>query len=131
MRHTFYADMRGLVLDCPNFTPFPIDGQQTIYLVKNEHLKYPDVEERAIWDKNKADGFTRFLTLVQIAWFAIQAFGRCAQHLALSTFELSTLVFVFCTLNSFFFLRHKPLDVDTPITLRSIAILEGNTCQSR
>lgn len=131
MRHTFYADMRGLVLDCPKFTPFPIDGQQTVCLVKNDHLKYPDVEERAIWDKNKADGFTRFLTLVQIAWFAIQAFGRCAQHLALSTFELSTLAFVFCTLNSFFFPRHKPLDVDTPITLRSIAVLEGNTCQSR
>ncbi|KAL2044871.1 hypothetical protein N7G274_002646 [Stereocaulon virgatum] len=124
MRHAFYADMGGLLLDCPDFTPFPVDGQQTVYLVKNNHLKYPDVKEKTIWDKNKADGFARFLTLVQITWFAIQAFGRCAQHLALSTFELSTLAFVFCTLNSFFFLRHKPLDVDTRITLRSTAKLE-------
>lgn len=67
MRHTFYADLGDLLLDCPNFTPFPIDGQQTVYLVKNDYLKYPDVEERAIWDENKADGFARFLTLVQIA----------------------------------------------------------------
>ena len=124
MRHAFYADIGGLLLDCPDFTPFPIDGQQTVYLVKNDHLKYPDVQEKAIWDKNKADGFARSLTLVQITWFAIQAFARCAQHLALSSFELSTLAFVFCTLNSFFFLRHKPLDVDTPIILRSTAKLE-------
>ena len=47
----------------------------------------------------------------------IQAFGRCAQHLALSTFELSTLAFIFCSLNTFFFWRHKPLDIETPTTL--------------
>ena len=119
MRHAFYADMGGLLLDCPDFTPFPIDSQQTLYLVSNNYLPFPNVEEKTIWDKNKADGFARFICIVQIGWFAIQAFGRCGQHLALSTFELSTLAYIFCTMNSFFFLRHKPLDVDTPILLRS------------
>ena len=119
MRHAFYADMGGLLLDCPDFTPFPIDTQQTLYLVRNDHLQYPDVEAKTIWDKNKADGFARFVCIVQIGWFAVQAFGRCGQHLALSTFELSTLAYIFCTMNTFFFLRHKPLDVDTPISLRS------------
>ena len=124
MRHAFYADMGGLRLDCPDFTPFPIDSQQTVYLIRNGYLEYPNIKERAIWDKNKADGFARFLCLVQITWFAIQAFGRCAQHLALSTFELSTLAFIFCTINTFFFLRHKPLDVETPIALQSTRKLE-------
>ena len=124
MRHAFYADMGGLLLDCPDFPPFPVNSQQTEFLVRNGYLNYPEVKEEAIWDKNKADGFARFLCLVQIAWFAIQAFGRCAQHLALSTFELSTLAFIFCTINTFFFLQHKPLDVETPITLQSTIKLE-------
>ena len=117
MRHAFFADMGGLLLDCPDFTPFPIDGHQLVYLVEKDHLKYPDVKERVIWDKNKADGFARTLTLIQIAWFFIQSIGRSVQHLALSTFELSTLAFIFCTMNTYFFWRHKPLDVETPIVL--------------
>ena len=123
MRHAFYADMGGLLLDCSDFTPFPINGQQTLYLVKHDYLQYPEVKEKTIWDKNKADGFARFICLVQIGWFAVQAFGRCGQHLALSTFELSTLAYIFCTMNTFFFLRHKPLDVDTPISLRCTTTL--------
>ena len=117
MRHAFFADMGGLLLDCPDYTPFPIDGHQLVYMVENNFLKYPDVKEQVIWDKNKADGFARALTLTQIAWFFIQSVGRCIQHLALSTFELSTLAFIFCTMNTFFFWRHKPLDVETPIVL--------------
>ncbi|MCJ1276939.1 hypothetical protein MMC21_004747 [Puttea exsequens] len=124
MRHAFYADMGGLMLDCSDFTTFPVDGQQVVYLIKNDCIDYPEIKEKAIWDKNKADSFARFISCVQIAWFAIQAFGRCATHLALSTFELSTLAFIFCTLNTYFFLWHKPLDVDTPIELRSRTKLE-------
>ncbi|MCJ1251867.1 hypothetical protein MMC30_009105 [Trapelia coarctata] len=117
MRHAFFADMGGILLDCPDSTPFPINSQQLLYLVENDHLDYPDLEERAIWDKNKADGFARVLTLVQVIWFFIQSVGRCIQHLALSTFELSTLAFIFCTVNTFFFWRHKPLDIATAIVL--------------
>ena len=118
MRHAFFADMGGLLLDCPDFTPFPVDGHQMLYLVEKNYLDYPDVREITIRDKNKADGFARALMLVQIAWFSIQCIGRGVQHLALSTFELSTLAFIFCTMNTFFFWRHKPLDVETPILLR-------------
>ena len=117
MRHAFFADMGGLLLDCPDFIPFPINAHQLVYLVENDFLKYPDVKEKAIWDKNKADGFARALTLVQIAWFFIQCVGRSIQHLALSTLELSTLAFIFCTMNTFFVWRHKPLDVEIPIIL--------------
>jgi hypothetical protein len=117
MRHAFFADMGGLLLDCPDFRPFPIDAQQLLYLVEHHHLEYPDVKEATVWDKNKADGFARALTLVQIFWFLAQSLGRGIQHLGLSTIELSTLAFIFCTLNTFFFWRHKPLDVVTPIVL--------------
>ena len=124
MRHAFFADMGGLHLVCPNFTPFPIDAQQVFYLVQNDHLDYPDVSAKMIWDKNKADGFARALTLVQITWFFIECAGRFGQHLAISTLELSTLAFIFCTVNTLFFWRHKPLDVDTPIYLPCATTME-------
>lgn len=117
MRHAFFADMGGLLLHCPDFRPFPIDAQQLFYMIENHYLEYPNINERTIWDRNKADGFTRALTLIQIVWFLVGCLGRSLQDLSLTTLELSTLAFIFCTVNTFFFWRHKPLDVVTPIVL--------------
>lgn len=117
MRHAFFADMGGFLLDCPDFKPFPINAHQLVYLVEKNHLEYPLVTENTIWDKNKADGFARALTLAQVLWFFIQSCSRFVQHLAISSLELSTLAFIFCTMNTFFFWRHKPLDIETPIVL--------------
>lgn len=118
MRHAFFADMGGFHLHCPDFKPFPINAHQLHYLVQNHHLSYPDIKEKAIWDRNKADGLARVLTVAQTTWFVAQSLARLIQHLALSTFELSTIAFIFCTVNTVFFWRHKPLDVETPIILR-------------
>jgi len=115
MRHAFFANMGGVLLGCPDCRPFPIDAYH--YMVENYHLEYPDVAERTIEDRNKADGFARAITLKQIIWFLIQSLGRWMQRLGLSTIELSTLAFIFCTLNTFHFWGHKPLDVVTPIVL--------------
>ena len=119
MRHAFFADMGGFLLQSPDFPAFPVDGQQLVYLVDRKHLPYPNIDQEAIRDKNKADGFARIITLIQIAWFTVQCIARTIQHLALSTFELSTLAFIFCSLNIFFFWLHKPLDVEIPIVLHT------------
>lgn len=117
MRHAFFADMGGVHLKCPGFPAFPVDSHQLLYLVEHNHIEYPEIKAKAIWDRNKADTFARILTLVQIIWFLIQAVSRWVQHLALSTFELSCLAFIFCSINTFFFFRHKPRDVETPSLL--------------
>ncbi|KAI9866389.1 MAG: hypothetical protein M1813_001511 [Trichoglossum hirsutum] len=119
MRHAFYANMGGFMLESPDFPTFPIDGQQLCYLVEQKYLPFPDVTEKTIWDKNKADGFARAITIVQIGWFCIQCIGRAIQHLQISTLELTTLTFIFCTLCTFFFWNHKPLDAETHIVLRT------------
>jgi hypothetical protein len=119
MRHGFFADMGGFLLQTPDFPPFPVDGQQLIYLVSHEYLPMPDVTVSDIWDKNKADGFARTLTCMQIIWFCVHCVGRWVQQLGLTTFELSTTAFILCVLNTFFFWFHKPLDVQTPIILRT------------
>ena len=119
MRHAFFADMGGILLQFPNYPSFPVDAQQLAFLIGRGYLEYPTIESSDIWDRNKADTAARAVTLIQIAWFIVQAVGRGIQHLKLSTFELSTIAFIFCTFNSFFFFRHKPRDVETAITLKS------------
>lgn len=118
LRHAFFADMGGIMVESPDYVPFPIDAHQLHYLITNNFMKCPSIEKEDIWDKNKADGFARLLTSVQVFWFGLQCLGRAAQHLPISTFELSTLAFIFCTLPTFFWWRHKPLDVATTIFVR-------------
>jgi hypothetical protein len=78
-------------------------------------MAFPVIDEDAIRDKNKADGFARVLASIQVLWFALQCLGRAIQHLSTSIFELSTLAFVFCTIPTFFWWRYKPLDVATTV----------------
>ena len=119
MRHAFFADMGGFLLQAPDFPPFPVDGQQLLYLIEKNYISYPDVDSETIWDKNKADGFARAITLIQITWFSIQCIGRGIQHLTLSALELLTINMIFCTVFTFYFWNHKPLDIQTPITVRT------------
>jgi hypothetical protein len=67
MRHAFLVDMGGFLIICPDFSAFPIDGFQLAWLVKNDYLEYPEISREEIWDKNKANGFARALTIAQIA----------------------------------------------------------------
>lgn len=119
MRHAFFADMGGFMLEAPDFPRFPVDGQQLLYLIQNDYVPYPNVDAETIWDKNKADGFARAITLIQITWFSIQCIGRGIQHLTLSTLELLTINMIFCTVFTFYFWNHKPLDIQTPIILQT------------
>ena len=84
MRHAFFADMGGFVLKAPDSPLFPVDAQQMHYLVAKNHVPFPAVDEKDIRDKNKADGFARFITVWQTAWFAVQCIGRLKQHLPLN-----------------------------------------------
>jgi hypothetical protein len=125
MRHAFFADMGGVLLHCPDFPPFPINAYQLNNLIAKGHVAYPEISQKEIWDKNKADGFARLVTLLQIIWFTVQCIGRAVQHLTITTLELSTLSFIFCTVNTLYFWNHKPLDVETPIRLECATSLRN------
>jgi hypothetical protein len=95
MRHAFFVNMGGIHLKYPDSSALPLTAYQLKYMVDRGHLTYPGISQKEIWDKNKVDGFARMLTILQIIWFFIQCIGRAAQHLAITTLELSTLAFVF------------------------------------
>ena len=114
IRHGFYANMGGFVLQPRAGKAFPINGKQLVYLVKYGYLPFPDLTEKDLWDKSKADSFAKTITCMQTGWFVLQCIGRAIQQLPVTGLELTTVSFVLCTLAMYAQWLHKPLDIETP-----------------
>jgi len=117
MRHGFFADMGGINVAPPDSEPFPVDSQQLAYLVKHKYLPMPQISTDDIRNVNKADELARAVTFLQMAWFSLVCVGRGVTGIGLSPLELTTLAFILCTLHTFFFWYHKPLDPNYPRVL--------------
>jgi hypothetical protein len=115
--HAWYTEMGGFLLQTSDCDPFPLNAAQLHYLVKEKLIEFPAITKKAIDDKNKAAAFVRFVTVIQISWFVLNTIGRAAQHLAVTTFELTTLGFITCTFGTCICWLHKPMDVETPTIL--------------
>lgn len=133
IRHGFYANMGGFVLKTPDFPPFPVNAKQLHYLVTRGYTPFPSTTSKEIWDKSKQDGFQKLLTMVQTGWFVIQVLGRAIQHMPVTTLELTTFTYVFCTYASYYQWSNKPLDVESPTiittatTMKDILVEAGNS----
>ena len=112
MKHAFFADMGGFILQSPDFVPFPVNAKQVHYLISQGYLMFPTISKRQIEDRNKADALLRAITVLQTLWFVINSVARWIQHLDVTTFELTTLGFIFCTLGTHVCWAHKPADVE-------------------
>ncbi|KAK3316956.1 hypothetical protein B0H66DRAFT_308132 [Apodospora peruviana] len=110
IRHGFFADMGGIMVEPVDTLPFAVDSQQLAYLVENKYLRMPDIPLEELKSLNKADGLSRIVTLAQMAWFCMSCAARGAQGLGFCTLEATTLAFILCTLHTFFFWYYKPLD---------------------
>ena len=119
LKHGFFADMGGFFLDSSDFVPFPLNVEQVFYLVTHDFVDFDSVhlDLSEIEDKNKLDGMSRILTSAQLLWFTLNTIARASQRLAITTLELSTIAFVFCTLCTYVAWTHKPHDVNGPIKL--------------
>jgi len=118
LRHSFYANMGGFVLQPRDSTPFPVHGLHLIYLVKEGYLTLPEITDEEISDKSKANLLAKVLVCLQTGWFVVQCFGRVAQNLPLTTLELTTISYVWCTWAIYAQWLKKPLDVEVPTVLR-------------
>ncbi len=117
LRHGFYANMGGFVLQPPDWAAFPVNSKQLLWLVERGYVDYPKMTAKEVWDKSKADGFQKSLTCLQTGWFIIQIIGRAIQRLPITTLEITTLSFVLCALVMFSQWAHKPLDVESATIL--------------
>ncbi|KAJ6007001.1 hypothetical protein N7522_005352 [Penicillium canescens] len=117
LRHGFYADMGGMLLQPRDSTPFLVNSRQLAYLVEKKYLECPQITQSEIWDKSKTDTLARLLSLGQATWLMIQLFGRFILKLPTTTLELSAGAIVICTFGTFVCWMHKPSDVHTGIVL--------------
>ena len=123
LRHGFFVNMGGFHLRSPDYPPFPINSRQLHYLIEQNHVCYPQIEEDQIRDRNKVDGVLRLITLVQTLFFVANSLTRIFQQLTITALELSTLAFVVMSIATTAFWFRKPadvqerifLDTDTPI----------------
>lgn len=125
IRHGFYANMGGFILQSKDFKSYPVNAKQLHYLVTRDYTPYPSITAKEVWDKSKQDGFQKTLTLLQTGWFVIQCLGRAIQHLPMTSMELTTFSFVFCTFAAYYQWSDKPLDVESP----TIIEIEATTAQ--
>lgn len=129
----FFVDMGGFVLHTRDQLPFPLDSKQLHYLVSKQYLQMPVLDHRVIEDKNKVDGLLRAITLCQTLWFLINVMARWAQRLVVTTFELTTVSFILCSLGTTFCWWNKPADaivaeiIESNISINEILRDEGQT----
>ncbi|KIV95671.1 hypothetical protein PV10_03295 [Exophiala mesophila] len=121
LRHAFFVDMGGILLQPKDSTPFVINSRQLVYLVQNKYLEYPNITAEEIWDKSKADTLSKILTLTQASWLLCQLLGRAILRLPTSTLELSAGAIVFCTFGTFICWLHKPSDIQKGIIITTEA----------
>ena len=110
MKEAFFADMGGFLLQSEEERDFPLDAKQLHFLVSKGYLPLPDLDRREVEERNKVDILLRIITLGQVLWFLINVTGRWAQHLVVTTAELTTVSFILCSLGTSFFWWHKPAD---------------------
>ncbi|KAL8997848.1 MAG: hypothetical protein Q9188_006227 [Gyalolechia gomerana] len=111
MDMAFFADMGGFRLRTKNRDSFPLDAQQIYFLIRKGYVRQPVFRPQLIEDKNKVDVLLRTIILGQILWFLVGIIGRWAQHLFVTTWEITTVSFVLCSPVTFGFWWYKPADV--------------------
>ncbi|KAK6524501.1 hypothetical protein TWF281_011408 [Arthrobotrys megalospora] len=117
LRHGFFADMGGFLLQPKDSTPFVVNSRQMAYLVELEYIQCPTITEEEIWDKSKADSLSKLITAAQAAWLVFQLGGRAVLRLPTTTLELSAGAIVLCSFGTFICWLHKPSDVKNGVTI--------------
>lgn len=125
--------MGGFVLHPPDFVPFPINVNQLHYLVAHGYIDYSTVHLSLgeINDRNKFDGMSRLLSFTQLLWTTVNIIARAVNGFYITTLEITTIAFVFCSLCTYVVWREKPSGVTEPIhiipnaTMAAILIKAG------
>ncbi|KAM0148023.1 hypothetical protein ACHAQE_007148 [Botrytis cinerea] len=119
MKHSFYADMGGFVIQTGDGVTWPLDANEILYLIDKEWIKEPVFSAQFVLDKNEIDDknkqgiLLRVSAIVQVLWFLVNCIARKLQHLAITTLELTTIGFIVTTIGVFIFWFDKPADIET------------------
>ncbi|RMJ18285.1 hypothetical protein BHE90_004050 [Fusarium euwallaceae] len=111
--HAFFFDMGCVHLTAPDYSiadgkTFPINAEQLHYLVRHNHVEFPDLDQLEIEDRNSVDTLSRIITVFQALWFTVKELARIHKGYPITTLELTTLSFCFITFMISILWYHKP-----------------------
>lgn len=128
MVHDFYVPMGGFTFEHADNTtsdsestsaaPKRLEVVNLDWLHENHPDSLPDLPDRSILDKSKADGLAKAVLLGQAIWFCLTSLTRLIQGLPLSLLEVTTLAHAFCAFVTYILWWHKPFNIHEPIVLK-------------
>lgn len=86
-------------------------------LCETEDIDFPDIAERDIKDKSKANILSSGLVIIQTVWFMLQCIERTIPSLLLTKLELVTMALAIYTVALYGIWWNKPLDVNCPVVV--------------
>ena len=136
LKHAFFADMGGFMLQTSDDVRFFLDTKQILWLLEHHVISDPQFETsflldpKSINDRNKSDILVRVIAIGQALWFCINVVARGIQNLAVTTLEITTIGIIVDSILVYYFWKDKPADVESPevvkitMTLNEMILLE-------
>ena len=136
LKHAFFADMGGFILQTSDDVSFFLDTKQILWLLKHHVISTTQFEtsflldSKTINDRNKSDLSVRVIAISQALWFCVNVAARGIQGLAVTTLEINTIGIVVDSILVYYFWKNKPADVESTevvkinITLSEMILLE-------
>ncbi|KAF2035351.1 hypothetical protein EK21DRAFT_13858, partial [Setomelanomma holmii] len=120
LKKCYFFMMRGFVYEVDSGEgkeqkTFPVTEHYR--LIQEKKLPWPEVDDRDIANRARADWILKSIAVAQVLWFITQIIGRAAQGLAVITLELFTIGNVFCAILMYSFMWEKPYDVRIPVII--------------
>lgn len=118
LTHAFFADSGGIVLQLQDGELTPLSAKQLAWLVEKGYTSLPDIKEKDISDKSKADMCTKILAFCQTIWFLITLVCRAVEKLPVTPLELASAALALTSLTTLWFWFRKPMDVEQPYIIK-------------
>lgn len=139
IRHAFFADMGGFSLRTNDNIQFFLNTKHILWLVKHKVISSNEFEDKflldikTIDDRNKSNSFIRVVAVFQAIWFCINLIARGAQHLSVTTLEITTVGMIIDSVILYYIWKDKPADIElteiinTHLNLETILSLEEDS----
>ncbi|KAL9623848.1 MAG: hypothetical protein Q9160_001840 [Pyrenula sp. 1 TL-2023] len=116
MGQAFFVTMGGIIVKTPELGAQHFTAEGILTLAKVGLL--PNLSDKDVKDRNKADSIAKGLVVIQLSWFLLQVLSRLVSGLPVTLLEAHTSVNVGFTTLIFALWFKKPYNVQYPIPLQ-------------
>ena len=113
--HMLFAFAGGFWVRTTNGQESQCLDRQLRDLIINGSIEGPPISQDELKSRAKADWTVKLIAILQILWFLVQILARATQHYHITSLEILTVTFVFCSIFTYAFSFQKPQDVEFPV----------------